>query len=68
MPELDYRNTLPNLKVYFLPHAGHYIQVLQPVLLAQIIRGHVAAFAHASCAYRTAAGHTAFYMRWIRGE
>lgn len=36
---LDYRNTLPNLKVYFVPHAGHYIQVLQPVLLARIIRG-----------------------------
>jgi pimeloyl-ACP methyl ester carboxylesterase len=27
---LDYRKTLPNLKVYYFPHAGHYIQFEQP--------------------------------------
>jgi len=35
---LDYRRTLPNLKVYYIPHAGHYIQFEQPELMTRVIR------------------------------
>jgi pimeloyl-ACP methyl ester carboxylesterase len=35
---LDYRKTLPNLKVYYIPHAGHYIQFEQPELMRKVIR------------------------------
>jgi pimeloyl-ACP methyl ester carboxylesterase len=34
---LDYRKTMPNLKVYYIPHAGHYIQFEQPELLRRIM-------------------------------
>ena len=34
---VDYRKTLPNLKVYYIPHAGHYIQFEQPDLMRRII-------------------------------
>lgn len=29
---VDYRKTLPNLKIYYIPKAGHYIQFEQPCL------------------------------------
>jgi pimeloyl-ACP methyl ester carboxylesterase len=34
---LDYRTTLPNLKMYYIPRAGHYIQFEQPDLLKRVI-------------------------------
>ena len=34
---LDYRRTLPNLKIYYVPRAGHYIQFEQPELLKRLI-------------------------------
>ncbi|HEY2685874.1 MAG TPA: alpha/beta hydrolase [Steroidobacteraceae bacterium] len=34
---VDYRRTLPNLKIYFIPHAGHYIQFEQPDLMRRIM-------------------------------
>lgn len=34
---LDYRATLPNLKIYYIPKAGHYIQFEQPELLKRVI-------------------------------
>jgi pimeloyl-ACP methyl ester carboxylesterase len=34
---LDYRNTLPNLKIYYIPRAGHYIQIEQPELMRRIM-------------------------------
>ena len=34
---VDYRKTLPNLKVYYIPRAGHYIQFEQPELLDRVI-------------------------------
>ena len=34
---VDYRRTLPNLKVYYIPRAGHYIQFEQPELMRKII-------------------------------
>ena len=34
---LDYRTTLPNLRIYYIPRAGHYIQFEQPELLKRII-------------------------------
>jgi pimeloyl-ACP methyl ester carboxylesterase len=35
---LDYRKTMPNLKVFYIPHAGHYIQFEQPELMSKVIR------------------------------
>jgi pimeloyl-ACP methyl ester carboxylesterase len=34
---VDYRKTLPNLKIYYIPRAGHYIQFEQPELLKRVI-------------------------------
>jgi pimeloyl-ACP methyl ester carboxylesterase len=34
---VDYRKTFKNLKVYFVPRAGHYIQFEQPELLRRVI-------------------------------
>jgi len=34
---VDYRRTLPNLKVYYVLRAGHYIQFEQPELLRRIV-------------------------------
>jgi proline iminopeptidase len=34
---LDYRKTMPHLKVYYIPHAGHYIQFEQPDLMRRIM-------------------------------
>ena len=34
---LGYRATLPNLKIYYMPRAGHYIQFEQPELLKRVI-------------------------------
>lgn len=34
---VDYRKTLPNLKIYYIPKAGHYIQFEQPELLKRVI-------------------------------
>lgn len=34
---LDYRTTLPNLKIFYVPRAGHYIQFEQPELLKRVI-------------------------------
>jgi pimeloyl-ACP methyl ester carboxylesterase len=34
---LDYRRTMPNLKTYYIPHAGHYIQFEQPELMRRIM-------------------------------
>ncbi|HJT69486.1 MAG TPA: alpha/beta hydrolase [Terriglobales bacterium] len=34
---LDYRRTLPNLKIYYIPKAGHYIQFGQPEMLKRVI-------------------------------
>jgi proline iminopeptidase len=34
---VDYRRTMPNLKIYYIPHAGHYIQFEQPELMRQIM-------------------------------
>lgn len=34
---VDYRKTLPNLKIYYIPRAGHYIQFEQPEMLKRVI-------------------------------
>ena len=34
---VDYRKTLPNLKIFYIPGAGHYIQFEQPELLKRVI-------------------------------
>lgn len=34
---VDYRKTLPNLKVYYILRAGHYIQFEQPELMRRVI-------------------------------
>ncbi len=34
---LDYRKTLPNLKIYYLPRSGHYIQFEQAELMRRIL-------------------------------
>jgi pimeloyl-ACP methyl ester carboxylesterase len=34
---VDYRKTLPNLKIYYIARAGHYIQFEQPELLKRVI-------------------------------
>jgi len=34
---VDYRKTLPNLKIYYIPKAGHYIQFEQAELLRRVI-------------------------------
>ena len=34
---VDYRRTLPNLKIFYIPKAGHYIQFEQPELLKRVI-------------------------------
>lgn len=34
---LDYRKTFPNLKIYYIPRAGHYIQFEQPELMHQVV-------------------------------
>lgn len=34
---VDYRKTLPNLKVFYIPHAGHYIQIEQGDLMRRIM-------------------------------
>ena len=38
---IDYRSTLPDLKIYYVPRAGHYIQFEQPQLLARAIQAFV---------------------------
>ncbi len=34
---MDYRKTLRNLKIYYIPRAGHYIQIEQPDLMRRIM-------------------------------
>jgi proline iminopeptidase len=34
---LDYRKTMPRLKIYYIPHAGHYIQFEQADLMRRIM-------------------------------
>lgn len=34
---VDYRRTLPNLKIYYISRAGHYIQFEQPEILRRVI-------------------------------
>jgi hypothetical protein len=34
---VDYRKTLPNLKIYYIPHAGHYAQMEHPDLTRRIM-------------------------------
>jgi proline iminopeptidase len=34
---VDYRKTLPDLKIYYIPAAGHYIQFEQPEILKRVI-------------------------------
>lgn len=34
---VDYRHTLPNLKIYYIAHAGHYIQIEQFELMRRIM-------------------------------
>jgi len=34
---VDYRRTLTNLKIFYIPRAGHYIQFEQPELLKRVI-------------------------------
>lgn len=34
---MDYRKTMPNLKIYYIPHAGHYAQIEQPDLIRRIM-------------------------------
>jgi pimeloyl-ACP methyl ester carboxylesterase len=36
---LEYRKTFANLKIFYIPHAGHYIQFEQPELMNTVIRG-----------------------------
>jgi pimeloyl-ACP methyl ester carboxylesterase len=35
---LDYRRTFADLKIFYFPKAGHYIQFEQPELMIQVIR------------------------------
>jgi len=35
---LDYRKTLQNLKIFYIPRAGHLIQLEQPELMMRVIR------------------------------
>ena len=35
---VDYRRTYANLKIFYFPHAGHYIQFEQPELMSKVIR------------------------------
>jgi pimeloyl-ACP methyl ester carboxylesterase len=35
---LDYRRTFSNLKIFYFPNAGHYLQFEQPELMAKVIR------------------------------
>ena len=35
---LDYGKTFANLKIFYIPHAGHYIQFEQPELMSKVIR------------------------------
>lgn len=35
---LDYRQTFANLKIFYFPHAGHYIQFEQPEMMSKVIR------------------------------
>jgi pimeloyl-ACP methyl ester carboxylesterase len=35
---LDYRKTFANLKIFYIPKAGHYIQFEQPELMTKVIR------------------------------
>ncbi|HEY2463808.1 MAG TPA: alpha/beta hydrolase [Steroidobacteraceae bacterium] len=34
---VDFRKTMPNLKIYYIPHAGHYIQFEQEDLMRRIM-------------------------------
>jgi pimeloyl-ACP methyl ester carboxylesterase len=34
---VDYRKTLPNLKIFYIPHAAHYIQLEQSELMRRIM-------------------------------
>jgi hypothetical protein len=34
---LDYRKTMPNAKLYYIPRAGHFIQFEQPELMTRVI-------------------------------
>ena len=34
---VDYRQTMPHLKIYYIPHAGHYIQFEQADLMRRIM-------------------------------
>jgi pimeloyl-ACP methyl ester carboxylesterase len=34
---VDYRKTLPNVKIFYIPKAGHYIQFEQPESLRRVI-------------------------------
>jgi pimeloyl-ACP methyl ester carboxylesterase len=36
---VDYRRTFANLKIFYIPKAGHYIQFEQPELISKVIRG-----------------------------
>ena len=49
---VDYRNTLPNLKIYYIPRAGHYIQFEQPELLKRVILAFLLDQSDAIPAYR----------------
>lgn len=35
---VDYRNTFANLKIFYIPHAGHYIQFEQPEQMSNVMR------------------------------
>jgi pimeloyl-ACP methyl ester carboxylesterase len=35
---VDYRKTYANLKIFYIPKAGHYIQFEQPELMKKVIR------------------------------
>jgi pimeloyl-ACP methyl ester carboxylesterase len=35
---LEYRKTFANLKIFYIPKAGHYIQFEQPALMTKVIR------------------------------
>ena len=35
---VDYGRTFANLKIFYIPHAGHYIQFEQPELMSKVIR------------------------------
>jgi pimeloyl-ACP methyl ester carboxylesterase len=36
---VDYRKTFADLKIFYIPKAGHYIQFEQPELISKVIRG-----------------------------